>query len=279
MSTVDPSDTPNTPSTPPAAASALVSATHLRKSFDEHVVLEDVSFTAHEGSVTVILGPSGSGKTTLLRSLNGLELPDSGIVEVADARVDFADVNPDRRGRLNRTARAAVRRLGLQSGFVFQAHHLFPHLTARQNITEGPTVVQGIPDAEAQVRADELLEQVGLTGHAEKYPRQLSGGQQQRVGIARAIALRPRVVLFDEPTSALDPELVGEVLEVMRDLAAEGWTMIVVTHEIRFAQQVADQVLFLDGGRIVEQGPPSAVIGDPQNPRTREFLRRILEPI
>jgi L-cystine transport system ATP-binding protein len=256
----------------------LVRVEHLKKSFGEKVVIEDVSFAVPEGSVTVILGPSGSGKTTLLRSLNGLELPDSGVVTVGDSRVDFAQVTPDKRGRLSAAARASVRDLGGQSGFVFQSHHLFPHLTAVDNITEGPIVVQGVDPATAREQALELLAKVGLAEHADKYPHQLSGGQQQRVGIARALAIKPRLVLFDEPTSALDPELVGEVLGVMRDLADEGWTMVVVTHEVKFARQVADQVLFIDGGRIVEQGS-AEVISNPRNPRLRDFLRRILEPI
>ncbi|BDZ56532.1 amino acid ABC transporter ATP-binding protein [Barrientosiimonas endolithica] len=259
--------------------SPIVSAQHLRKSFGDHEVIKDVSFAVAEGSVTAILGPSGSGKTTLLRSLNGLELPDSGVVEIADARVDFAEVTPNKRGRLPREQRAALARLGAQSGFVFQSHHLFPHKTAVQNVTEGPIVVQGVDPAAADAAGRELLDKVGLAAHADKFPFQLSGGQQQRVGIARALALQPRVVLFDEPTSALDPELVGEVLRVIRDLATEGWSMVIVTHEVRFAQQVADHVLFIDGGLVVEEGPPSEVIADPRNPRTREFLRRILDPI
>ncbi|YAL83643.1 amino acid ABC transporter ATP-binding protein [Dermacoccaceae bacterium W4C1] len=259
--------------------SDVVDVQHLSKSFGPTTVIQDVSFTVAQGSVTVILGPSGSGKTTLLRSLNGLELPDSGIVSVGEARVDFSQVNPDKRGRLPREQRAQLRQLTAQSGFVFQAHHLFPHRTAVENITEGPVVVGGVDPEQARAQALELLEKVGLAEHADKYPHQLSGGQQQRVGIARALALRPELVLFDEPTSALDPELVGEVLAVMRDLAADGITMVVVTHEIRFAQQVSDQVLFLDGGLIVEKGTPAQVIGDPQVARTRDFLRRILEPI
>jgi cystine transport system ATP-binding protein len=162
---------------------------------------------------------------------------------------------------------------------VFQGHNLFPHLSVLQNVTEGPIVVQGRPAAEVQAEARQLLDQVGLAAKAEQYPYQLSGGQQQRVGIARALALRPKLMLFDEPTSALDPELVGEVLEVMKDLAGEGWTMMVVTHEIRFARSVADQVLFMDGGVILERGVPEAVLVDPQQPRTRTFLHRILDPI
>jgi len=162
---------------------------------------------------------------------------------------------------------------------VFQGHNLFPHLTVLQNVTEGPLLVQRRPAGEVRTEALALLERVGLASKAEQYPFQLSGGQQQRVGIARALALRPQLMLFDEPTSALDPELVGEVLAVMKDLAGEGWTMVVVTHEIRFAQSVADQVLFMDGGVVVESGPPEAVLENPQQPRTRTFLHRILDPI
>ncbi len=259
--------------------SELLEVTNLHKAFGDHVVIEDVSFTAAEGSVTVILGPSGSGKTTLLRSLNGLELPDAGTVRVGDATVDFAQVRPDKRGRLPKAQRGAVAALTARSAMVFQSYNLFPNRTALQNVTEGPVVVQGVDPATAREQALELLTKVGLEAHVDKYPYQLSGGQQQRVGIARALALQPDLVLFDEPTSALDPELVGDVLRVIRDLAAEGWTMVIVTHEVKFAAQVADQVLFIDKGVVVEQGPPAEVISNPQNPRTQDFLRRILEPI
>ena len=261
------------------AGEHLVEVEHLRKSFGDHVVLEDVSFSVDAGTVTCVIGPSGSGKTTQLRALNALEVPDSGVVRIGDTTVDFADINPGARGRLPRARRAELKRLRSHSGMVFQAHHLFPHKTALENVTEGPVVVQDEPVAAATERARRLLDKVGLSDHADKYPFQLSGGQQQRVGIARALALRPDLVLFDEPTSALDPELVGDVLGVMKALAAEGLTMVVVTHELRFAQQVADQVLFIDGGLIVEQGPPQEVIANPQHPRTRTFLTRLLEPI
>ena len=262
-----------------AARSHLVEVQHLRKSFGDHVVIEDISFTVDPGTVTCVIGPSGSGKTTLLRSLNALEVPDRGIVRIGDTTVDFAGINPGPRGRLPKSQRAELMALRRHSGMVFQAHHLFPHRTALENVLEGPVVVQGESPSDATARARELLAQVGLAEHIDKYPFQLSGGQQQRVGIARALAIRPDLVLFDEPTSALDPELVGDVLGVMKDLAAEGWTMVVVTHELRFAQQVADQVLFIDGGVIVEQGPPQDVIANPQHPRTRTFLTRLLEPI
>jgi cystine transport system ATP-binding protein len=257
----------------------LVTAQHLAKSFGDHQVIRDVSFTVPSGSVTVIIGPSGSGKTTLLRSLNALTLPDSGVVRIGDITVDFAEIRPDRRGHLPKAVRRRLARYRAQSGMVFQGHDLFPHRTVLENLLEGPVVVQKVPRDEARARAEELLERVGLSAHRDKYPHQLSGGQQQRVGIARAVALKPSLVLFDEPTSALDPELVGEVLAVMQDLAADGWTMVVVTHEVRFARQVADQVLFVDGGVIVEQGPPQQVIAAPREERTRAFLKRILEPI
>ncbi len=259
--------------------STLITAEHLAKAFGEHVVLADVSFTADSGSVTVLLGPSGSGKTTLLRSLGGLELPESGVATIGEDRVDFAALHPNRAGRLPRAERDLLARYAAQSGFVFQGHNLFPHRTALDNIVEGPVVVQKVPREQAVARARELLEQVGLSEHAGKFPYQLSGGQQQRVGIARALALQPRLVLFDEPTSALDPETVGDVLGVMKDLAEQGWTMVVVTHEIRFARQVADQVLFMDGGVIVERGTPDEVILNPSQPRTQTFLQRILEPL
>ncbi|OAN39136.1 amino acid ABC transporter ATP-binding protein [Mycolicibacterium iranicum] len=239
------------------------------KSFGELEVLKGVSFTVPRGSATAIIGPSGSGKTTLLRTLNALDKADSGVIQVGDTEIDFSRPIP----------KDQLRRYRAQSGFVFQSHNLFPHKTVLENVTEGPVVAQRRPGDEVEAEAVELLEQVGLADKRDQYPFQLSGGQQQRVGIARALALKPKVVLFDEPTSALDPELVGEVLGVIRDLAVEGWTLVVVTHEIQFARQVSDQVLFTDGGVILEQGPPAAVIGDPQEERTRQFLQRILNPL
>ena len=244
-------------------------ARDVRKSFGELHVLQGVSFTVPRGTATAIIGPSGSGKTTLLRALNALDVPDSGVIQVGDVEIDFS--TPVRNDEL--------RRYRAQSGFVFQSHNLFPHKTVLQNVTEGPVVAQRRSRDEVEAEAVELLDQVGLKDKRDQYPFQLSGGQQQRVGIARALALKPKVVLFDEPTSALDPELVGEVLAVIRDLALEGWTLVVVTHEIQFARQVSDQVLFTDRGVILEQGPPAAVIGDPQEERTRQFLQRILNPL
>ncbi|TXR57083.1 amino acid ABC transporter ATP-binding protein [Quadrisphaera setariae] len=253
----------------------LLEAAGLVKSFGETRVLRGVDLAVPAGTVSVLIGPSGSGKTTVLRCLNALERPEAGLVRIGDVSVDFAAL--PQQGR--RAALRAETRLRAQSGMVFQAHHLFPHRSALENLLEGPVVVQGRPREEARAEALVLLERVGLKGREDSLPSQLSGGQQQRVGIARALAIRPQVVLFDEPTSALDPELVGEVLAVMRDLAEGGTTMVVVTHEIRFAQQVADQVLFLDGGVVVERGPAAQVIADPREERTRRFLRRLLDPL
>jgi cystine transport system ATP-binding protein len=247
----------------------LLEARGLEKAFGANRVLRGVDVRVPSGSVTCLIGPSGSGKTTVLRSLNGLESPQAGTVRIGEVELDWA-TRPDAR---------AVARLRAQSGMVFQAHNLFPHLTVLDNVTAGPVLAQGRPEGEAREEALALLGRVGLADKADAYPVQLSGGQQQRVGIARALATRPRVVLFDEPTSALDPELVGEVLQVMQSLAAEGWTMVVVTHEMRFARQVADQVLFLDGGVVVEHGPPSQVLVEPREGRTRQFLQRLLDPI
>lgn len=246
-----------------------VVADGLYKAFGDNEVLKGVSFRVPAGSVTTIIGPSGSGKTTLLRALNALDVPEAGTVCIGDVSVDFSKPVP----------RELLRQYRAQSGFVFQSHNLFPHKTVLQNVTEGPIVVQKRPRAEAEAAAMELLSMVGLAEKRDEYPYQLSGGQQQRVGIARALALRPKVVLFDEPTSALDPELVGEVLSVIKDLAVEGWTLVVVTHEIQFARQVSNQVLFTDGGVILEQGPPDAVLGHPKEERTRQFLQRILNPL
>ena len=247
----------------------LVTIRNLRKAFGAHVVLDGVNLEVAEASVTVLIGPSGSGKTTLLRCLNGLSHPQAGIVTVGAVTIDYAA----------RPRHDDLDALRAQSGMVFQAHNLFPHRTALQNVTEGPIHAQREPAREARVRGLALLEQVGLADKADAYPSELSGGQQQRVGIARALALRPKLILFDEPTSALDPETVGDVLVVMRDLAKQGWTMVVVTHEIRFAEQVADHVAFLDGGVIVEDGPPARVLANPTQPRTRKFLRRVLDPL
>ncbi|MDO9456192.1 amino acid ABC transporter ATP-binding protein [Nocardioides sp.] len=249
----------------------LIEVEGLRKSFGDTAVLEDVGFTASSGTCTVLLGPSGSGKTTVLRSLNVLETPDAGVVRIGEAAVDFGELPRDKGLR-----RKEIRDLRARSGMVFQSHNLFPHKTVLGNIVEGPVQVQGQSPEEAEAEARRLLEQVGLAGRETAYPAQLSGGQQQRVGIARALALKPDVVLLDEPTSALDPELVGEVLAVIRDLSQQGWTMVIVTHEVRFAQDVADQVLFLHSGVVAERGG-AEVLTDPQQERTQQFLRRVLE--
>ena len=241
----------------------------VHKAFGDNEVLKGVSFTVPRGTATTIIGPSGSGKTTLLPALNALDAPDAGVIRVGDVEVDFSKPVP----------KDQLRKYRAQSGFVFQSHNLFPHKTVLENVIEGPLIVQKQPKDEAVSDAVELLGQVGLAEKRDQYPFQLSGGQQQRVGIARALALKPKVVLFDEPTSALDPELVGEVLSVIKDLAVEGWTLVIVTHEIQFAKQVSDQVLFTDGGVILEKGPAAAVIGDPKEERTRQFLDRILNPL
>lgn len=244
----------------------------VEKAFGDNKVLEGVSFTVPRGTATTIIGPSGSGKTTLLRALNALDVPDAGVIRVGgDDGVEIDFSKP--------VAKDQLRRYRAQSGFVFQSHNLFPHKTVLQNVIEGPVIVQKQPRDQAVAEAVELLSQVGLAEKRDQYPFQLSGGQQQRVGIARALALKPKVVLFDEPTSALDPELVGEVLSVIRDLAVEGWTLVIVTHEIQFARQVSDQVLFTDQGVILEKGPPAEVIGNPKEERTRQFLDRILNPL
>jgi L-cystine transport system ATP-binding protein len=249
----------------------LIEVHGLTKSFGDHHVLRGMDFTAAAGTVTVLLGPSGSCKTTVLRSINVLERPDAGLVRIDDATIDFAAPPADRAAY-----RRAVKALRARSGMVFQAHNLFPHKTVLGNLVEGPVQVQGRDPDEAAAAARELLAQVGLSGREDAYPAQLSGGQQQRVGIARALALRPEVLLLDEPTSALDPELVGEVLAVIRELAAENWTLVIVTHEVRFARDVADQVLFLDDGVVAERGG-AEVLTDPREERTRRFLARVLD--
>ncbi|MGO1057534.1 amino acid ABC transporter ATP-binding protein [Planococcus sp. FY231025] len=243
----------------------MISITNLHKKFGDLEVLKGIDLEVQKGQAVVVIGPSGSGKTTFLRCLNILEVPSQGVISIDEQKVDFAKPVPKKRV-------AAFRK---QSAMVFQHYNLFPHMTALENVMEGPVTVQGIDKATARKKAEGLLEKVGLADKANEYPFQLSGGQQQRVGIARALALEPKVMLFDEPTSALDPELVGEVLQVMKDLAAEGMTMVVVTHEMRFAKGVADEVLFMDGGKIVERGTPEAIFSHPKEPRTRQFLNLI----
>jgi polar amino acid transport system ATP-binding protein len=241
------------------------------KSFGANQVLDGLDFTAERGKVTVLIGPSGSGKSTLLRVINHLERLDAGCVSV-DGELIGVRVH---RNRLKELSERVILTQRARIGFVFQHFNLFPNLTVLDNIVEAPVVALGLDRAEARRRAGALLVRVGLADKADQYPRQLSGGQQQRVAIARALALDPKLILFDEPTSALDPQLVGEVLAVIRDLARSGTTMIVVTHEIGFAREVADHVVFLDAGRIVEQGPPEQVFDAPTQARTRDFLRNV----
>jgi L-cystine transport system ATP-binding protein len=248
---------------------ALLTVTGLRKSFGAHEVLKSIDLSVRRGEVVALIGPSGSGKTTVLRSLNGLETPDAGVVDVAgELTIDFSEPS-DRR---------SIGLLRHRSAMVFQHYNLFPHMTVLQNVIEGPVQVQRRPRAEAVAEAERLLARVGLADKRHAYPFQLSGGQQQRVGIVRALALRPQLLLFDEPTSALDPELVGDVLTVIKELVDEGWTMVIVTHELGFARQVADEVVFMDDGRVVEKGPPGVVLGEPRQERTRQFVRRLLSP-
>ena len=250
----------------------LVSVRTLTKSYGHKTVLKRISLDIAEGEVVALIGPSGSGKSTLLRCMNHLESPDSGCVLVAGDPVGYALKNGELHELSDR--HLSYQRRGI--GMVFQGFNLFQHMTALENIVEGPIGVLRRPRAEVHEHARHLLDLVGLADWADHYPLQLSGGQQQRIAIARALAMRPRVMLFDEPTSALDPELVGDVLEVMRTLAREGMTMIVVTHEIGFAREVCDRVVFMADGELVEQGEPGKVLVAPQQERTREFLRRLL---
>jgi polar amino acid transport system ATP-binding protein len=242
----------------------MIELRDLHKSFGELEVLRGIDFRVQQGEVVCVIGPSGSGKSTLLRCINLLEQPTSGQVFVGGVEITDPDVDID----------AARRKIGM----VFQQFNLFPHLTALENVTIAQRRVLGRDKAESERVGQENLARVGLTDKAYAFPAQLSGGQQQRVAIARALAMGPELMLFDEPTSALDPELVGDVLAVMRRLAGDGMTMIVVTHEMSFAREVADRVAFIDHGQFVEQGPPEQVIGDPKHERTRTFLARLLDP-
>ncbi|SDO37996.1 amino acid ABC transporter ATP-binding protein, PAAT family (TC 3.A.1.3.-) [Microbacterium sp. ru370.1] len=250
----------------------LVEVRNVHKSFHGTEVLKGIDLTVRPGEVVALLGPSGSGKSTLLRTINHLETVDAGSVTVDGEFIGYEL----RYGRLHELREREVLRRRTQVGIVFQNFHLFPHLTALENITEAPLALKRLSKDDATALGRGLLDRVGLAHKADAYPRQLSGGQQQRVAIARALALQPKVLLFDEPTSALDPELVGEVLDVIRDLAKLGTTLVIVTHEIGFAREVADRVVFLDQGRIVEQGSPDEVLTRPRHPRTREFLAKVL---
>ncbi|HEX9227304.1 MAG TPA: amino acid ABC transporter ATP-binding protein [Arthrobacter sp.] len=250
----------------------LVQIEGLHKYYGHHHVLRGIDLTINQGEVSVVIGPSGSGKSTMLRCVNMLETISAGRISVGGDLIGYREVK-GRLHDLNTKEIAAQRR---EIGMVFQRFNLFPHKTALQNIMEAPIQVKGQSKAAARKRALELLDRVGLADRADHYPSQLSGGQQQRVAIARALAMDPELMLFDEPTSALDPELVGDVLNVMKDLAKSGMTMIVVTHEIGFAREVGDRLTLMDGGVVVESGDPREVLTNPQHPRTREFLSRVL---
>ena len=243
----------------------MIELDNVHKSFGANHVIRGITTHVSKGEVVCIIGPSGSGKSTILRCINGLEGYDSGSIRFEGIPV-------------NRTAKS-ITAVRTQVSMVFQRFNLFPHRTALENVIEGPVFVKREPRADAQAHGRLLLERVGLADKVAAHPHELSGGQQQRVAIARALAMRPKAILFDEPTSALDPELVGDVLAVMRSLADEGMTMVVVTHEIGFAREVADRVLFLDGGVIAEEGPAAELLTNPRNPRTQDFLRRVLKPL
>jgi ABC-type polar amino acid transport system ATPase subunit len=243
-------------------AAALVELRGVRKSFGDNVVLDEIDLAIAPGEAIVIAGPSGSGKSTMLRCINGLEQIDSGSVTFDGRAVDPRS--------------KSIRRMRAEIGMVFQQFNLFPHMTVLENITLAPVKVQGVEPAAAQARARELLETVGIPEKADASPADLSGGQQQRVAIARALAMDPKLMLFDEPTSALDPEMIREVLDVMRELARGGMTMVVVTHEMGFAREVCDRIVFIDDGRIVEQGPPAEFFAAAKSPRAREFVDKII---
>jgi glutamate transport system ATP-binding protein len=240
----------------------LVELAQVRKSFGENVVLDGVDLSVERGAAIVIAGPSGSGKSTLLRCINGLEPVNSGEVRFEGAAIDYSG--------------KALSRLRAEIGVVFQQFNLFPHMTVRDNIVLGPVKAKGVSQSEGRRRARELLERVGIPEKESEYPADLSGGQQQRVAIARALAMDPKLMLFDEPTSALDPEMIREVLDVMRDLAREGMTMIVVTHEMGFAREVCDRIVFIDRGEIVEEAPPDEFFGSAKSPRAKEFVDKII---
>jgi ABC-type polar amino acid transport system ATPase subunit len=248
----------------------IVTVSSLNKYFGRLHVLRDVSLEVQANEVVCIIGRSGSGKSTLLRCINFLEEPSEGVVEVDGVRVP-AEARGAERRRL-------IHEVRLRTGMVFQEFNLFPHLTVMENLIEGPVTVKKLGRAEAMTIALSYLAQVGLATRADEYPSRLSGGQKQRVAIARALTMEPKVMLFDEPTSALDPELIGEVLEVMKALAREGTTMLVVTHEMGFAREVADRVIVLHEGELIEQGPPAQIFGEPRDPRTRTLLERYRTP-
>ena len=247
---------------------SAIDVKNLVKKFHGQTVLHGIDLEVEQGEVVAIIGPSGSGKTTLLRSINLLEQPEGGTIRVGEITIDTGKSISQQKG--------LIRRLRQHVGFVFQNFNLFPHRTVLENIIEGPVIVKGEPKEEATARARELLAKVGLAGKETSYPRRLSGGQQQRVAIARALAMQPALMLFDEPTSALDPELTGEVLKTMRELAAEHMTMVVVTHEMAFAREAAHRVIFMADGNIVEQGEPREFFNAPKEERTQAFLKNML---
>lgn len=250
----------------------MVRAENIHKYFGPVQILAGIDLEVEMGQVMVLLGPSGSGKTTMLRCINHLEKISGGRLFVDGELVGYRE----HKGKLHELRDSEVCRKRAEIGMVFQHFNLFPHMTALQNVAEAPIRVKKTPKLEAEAAARDLLAKVGLTNQSAQYPSQLSGGQKQRVAIARALAMDPKLMLFDEPTSALDPELVGEVLDVMRQLAADGMTMIVVTHEIGFAREVGDVLVFMDSGKVIEQGRPHEVIADPQHERTRAFLSKVL---
>jgi polar amino acid transport system ATP-binding protein len=256
-------------------ADSILRIERLHKTFGSTEVLRGIDLAVDRGEVLCVIGPSGSGKSTLLRCINFLEEPTSGLVYVDGEPIGY---RVDAAGRRVRESFREINRLRERIGIVFQAYNLWPHRTALGNVIEALLVVRRQPRAAAEAVGLEMLERVGLADKAQEYPARLSGGQQQRVAIARALAIKPEIMLFDEVTSALDPELVGEVLKVMRGLAADGMTMIVVTHEMAFAREVADRVVFMDGGVVVEEGPPAELLARPRNERTRRFLARLLSP-
>ena len=253
-------------------ATPMISAQNVHKSFGQLEVLKGIDLEVQPGEVACLLGPSGSGKSTFLRCVNHLDKATAGRLYVDGELIGYREKN----GTLYEISEKEAAEQRSDIGMVFQSFNLFPHRTVIENIIEAPVQVKKIPEEAARARAMELLEDVGLASKANNYPVQLSGGQQQRVAIARAVAMDPKLMLFDEPTSALDPELVGEVLRVMKDLAAEGMTMLVVTHEMGFAREVADKVFFMDGGVVIESGSPAEVLDNPQQPRTKDFLASLL---
>lgn len=257
----------------PTTNDVVIQARDVHKAFGDLTILKGVSLEVRKGEVVVLIGASGSGKTTFIRCINLLEDIQGGSIRVNGELMGYRE-RPD--GRLVRDSERNIARRRRDIGMVFQRFNLFPHMTVLQNIIEAPTQVLGVPRAEAIEQAQRLLARVRLADKAGHYPGQLSGGQQQRVAIARALAMKPQAMLFDEPTSALDPETVGEVLQVMKELAEDGMTMVVVTHEMGFAREVADRVVVLHQGELIEEGPPAQVFGNPHHPRTREFLSRVL---